>query len=440
MTDSYKNIAIGVVVSLALALVLWVLLFLHPHFGDEGTKVQVRFTNIEKIAKGSRVTYAGTAVGQVLDIEPLTLSERLRSSEKEPFYTYKVTVGIDSHVALYNCDEFSLSTSGLMGERFVSITPRRPSPNSRLIVSGDTVNAIDHASMADTFAEIASVAAKTEDTVEQLASVLKENREEFHQTLASIKETSQSLNRLLLQTADANIIETVKRTIESAETTLKGVQDAKIIERLATTASNLETISHTLNQPEKFTKIINNLASSSEALNGAWPRVEGAIDDIQAASQAFVKLGQKSESIANAITTKEGSLGKLVYGNDFYFKTVSIMNKLDTMMNDVNHYGVLFHLDKGWQRQERARISQLNELKDPTEFKKYINDEMSKIQTSLSRLELAHEKSQDIINKSDKEEFTQTFSTLLAQLDALQGSLKNYSSIAADQEALAEEK
>lgn len=440
MTESYKNIAIGVVVSIALALVLWVLLFLHPHFGDEAIQVQVRFTNIEKIAKGSRVTYAGTAVGQVLEIEPLSLSERLRSSENEPFYSYKVTVGIDSHIALYNCDEFSLSTSGLMGERFISITPRRPSPNARLIVSGDTVNSVDHASMTDTFTEIAKVASKTEGIVEQLAVVLKENRAEFHQTLASIKETSQSLNALLAETSQANIIATVKQTLESAEMTLKGVQESKIIERLATTATNLESISHTLNQPEKFTKIINNLETSSEAFTDTWPKVAGAIDDIQAASRAFVQLGQKGESIVDAITTKEGSLGKFVYSNDFYFKTFAIMNKLDTMMNDVNHYGVLFHLDKGWQREERARISQLNRLKDPAEFKKYINDEMEKIQTSLSRLDMAHVRAQNIESKLDKSEFTQTFSTLLAQLDALQASLKNYSTIAANEEALAEEK
>ena len=434
MTESSKNAAIGIVVSLGVALVVWVLLFLHPQFGDEGTELHVRFTNIEKIATGSRITYSGTPVGRVLEIRPLTLGERLQGTDHDPFYTYMVTLGIDSHVVLYNCDEITLGTSGLMGERYIAINPKRPPPNAFLLLSGDTVNAVDDTSMADTFADISNLAAKTEDTIDQLAGILKDNRQEFRDTL-------QSLHTLISQTSDANLALSLKtnseqlgRAIAAAETTFNEVHDAQIIAKLATSAEHLESITKSLNQPEKYSKIIDHIANTSSQLDACIPKVTGAIDNIASASVAFVSLGQKTEGMIDAIGQKEGSLGKLVYNNDFYFKTIAIMNKLDTMMNDVNNYGVLFHLDKGWQRDRRQRIAELTNLKDPQEFKKYLNDEMVKVSSSLTRLGMAVEKAKDVEAEGTTEEFTRTFSDLLCQLEDLKGTLKEYSTLIAEEQ------
>ncbi len=66
MREASKNIAIGSLVAIALGLLLWVLLFLHPSFGDGKFRLHVRFQDIEKVNVGTRVTYAGRAVGEVV--------------------------------------------------------------------------------------------------------------------------------------------------------------------------------------------------------------------------------------------------------------------------------------------------------------------------------------------------------------------------------------
>ena len=61
---------------------------------------------------------------------------------------------------------------------------------------------------------------------------------------------------------------------------------------------------------------------------------------------------------------------------------------MDTMMNDVNHYGVLFHLNKSWQRTRVKRISEMNALETPDSFKNYFQKEVDQINTSMARLSM----------------------------------------------------
>jgi len=57
--------------------------------------------------------------------------------------------------------------------------------------------------------------------------------------------------------------------------------------------------------------------------------------------------------ITEDIREGKGTLGQLISKDDFYLHLNAILSKVDTTLNDINHYGLLFHLNKGWQR-ERA--------------------------------------------------------------------------------------
>ena len=107
-------------------------------------------------------------------------------------------------------------------------------------------------------------------------------------------------------------------------------------------------------------------------------------------------------------------------------------------MNDVNHYGVLYHLDKSWQRDRRKRIEELASLESPQQFRTFINDEMYKITTGVSRLGMALDKAQaeakndaPLVANSD---FGRSFNELLAQIQDLQSTLKIYSIEIADRQ------
>jgi phospholipid/cholesterol/gamma-HCH transport system substrate-binding protein len=261
MSESSKNIAIGCVVLVALSLLSWILLFLHPSFGDEGFEFHVRFPVIDKVSVGSRVTYAGRPVGKVLQIELLSQASREAGSANDPIYAYDLLLGIDSSIHVYDCDAIDIGTSGFMGERFISILPKRPAEGKsvRLLSHGETV-----------FAQ------KQMDTEETFA-------------------------------------------------------------KLANTVSNLEQITATLN--------------ASEGVHNLIASVATMCDNISKSSTALEKL-------IDEVSSDKSSLGKIVTSDDFYLKTVAILSKVDTLMDDVNQYGPLFHLNKTWQREHRKRIEE----------------------------------------------------------------------------------
>ena len=68
MSDKTKNILIGLFVAAAVAIMVGMVLFLEPTIGDGKKTLSVRFANVAGITIGTRVTYAGKPVGEVLHI------------------------------------------------------------------------------------------------------------------------------------------------------------------------------------------------------------------------------------------------------------------------------------------------------------------------------------------------------------------------------------
>ena len=207
MPDTAKNIAIGSLVAIALGLLLWVLLFLHPSFGDGKFRLHVRFNDIEKINVGTRVTYAGRAVGEVVKIAQVPEEDRHSNVDPEDIFIYDLTLAIDSTIPLYDSDEITVGTSGLMGERFVAIIPKRPKNHKASpIAFNEVIYSTKPHSMDDAFAQISRLAMKAEETMDVLASLVKENRQEVDQTLVAIKGAATQLNSLLENTNNSDII------------------------------------------------------------------------------------------------------------------------------------------------------------------------------------------------------------------------------------------
>lgn len=94
----------------------------------------------------------------------------------------------------------------------------------------------------------------------------------------------------------------------------------------------------------------------------------------------------------------------------------------------MNHYGLLFHLDKGWQRTRAKRANLLYKLNTPEQFKHYFNEEISDINTALCRVETALEEMRakgecpSICNS----QFTSVFAELLRRIKELEESIDLY--------------
>lgn len=353
MKETSKNLGIGILVVSAISLVVAMLLFLHPSIGDGGNQIRVRFSNIDKIGVGTRVTFAGKPVGEVTAIHMVPEAmKRTKQDGDDSIFTYELTLRYDSHVHVFDSDEISVKTSGLMGERTIAITPRRlKSSDPKPLNHDDLLYASSAGSVED---GIASVTKKMEKTMDDVITLLEQNQADVHKTLQTMESASGELEKILKRTNDLDLVGT------------------------------------------------------------------------------FGKLGQNTNDLIAKVSNGNGTLGKMMAQDDFYLKCMAALNKANILMNDINQYGMLFHLDKGWQRERRKRTEQLARLDSPRAFQNFLNEEMQRISLSIARVNMALDKADDTLDGANgkncqktKDDFTRSFAELLGYVQELESTLKN---------------
>lgn len=61
--------------------------------------------------------------------------------------------------------------------------------------------------------------------------------------------------------------------------------------------------------------------------------------------------------LSQSIARGNGTLGKICQEEDFYLHMDAILKKMDTLLSDINRYGLLFNLNKQWQKEKVKRVS-----------------------------------------------------------------------------------
>ncbi|MCB1149062.1 MAG: MCE family protein [Chlamydiia bacterium] len=329
MLQQSKNFMIGLFVIVALAVITYILLFLHPESGDRGQVLKVRFTDIDKINIGTRVLFAGFPVGEVTNIEEVE-GARLHAVDApdDDVYIYQLTLRIDSGVVVYTTDLVTPTTSGLLGEKQVLISPRPPKAGVELV-------------------------RVTDQTL-------------FAEPAASVE----------------NAIRSIGEVAEKINAGLATLEQEKFWENLAGTAQNIEEVTAAINQPEEISKFVENLNS--------------------------------------------GTIGKLFSSEDLYLRLTSVISKGETVMDDINHYGLLFNTSKEWQRLRARRMNLLAELSSPQEFTNYFNDEVNQIATSISRVGqvISDGCCPGVWSNVCSREFEDVFADLLRRIEGLESHIK----------------
>ncbi len=365
--------------------------FLHPSVGDEKQILYVRFSDINKINVGTRVLFAGKAVGEVTDI-----TEIYHARETQPFdslgrlYFYQLTLKIDSSVKVFDTDEIEIQTSGLLGEKSISIVPR--SPKKGVIPERVTAKTPFYAESIDpienTFNQLSDISQKVEDTVDLIEAWIKNNSDNLSRAVSGFANAMEQINITMTQVNEEKIVPQVKIGIQSftdvmnkVDSSLTQMINDKVFVNIGTIVSNLTTTSANVNQ------------------------------------------------IMATVASGKGTLGKLLESEDFYLRINAILSKVDTLMNDVNHYGVLFHLNKTWQKNRTKRLTQLNALQTPEDFRTYFETEIDDINTAMARISMLIEKAkqepeQELVIQSPA--FRQDFAELMRQVEEMANNLKLY--------------
>lgn len=377
MPDQAKNMLIGIFVVAACAIIVFLLMFLHPSVGDEGRLLRVRFADIDKISVGTRVLFAGKPVGEVIEIRELPDVDVERKAINGYVYVYELTLRVDTGVNVFNTDEVASRTSGLLGEKSVAIIPEVPQPGETPYLVNDEII-------------YASETGTVEDTLKKLS------------TLAGKIETS----------------------IDGINEALNTMYKNKFWDNIGETATNIKDITKALNDPQKWSNMLANVEDFTQNLKNSWPKVDKAIDH-------FGGTAKNAQSITDKINKGEGTIGKLVVNDDLYLRVNSILSKADTTMNDINHYGVLFHLDKQWQRLRARRMNLMQKLSTPQEFRNYFNDELDQINTSLARVAMVlgqydMQPPYCCYNLLANPEYTKVFAELMKRISALEEEVRLY--------------
>lgn len=387
MTDDKKNLLIGIFVAAALVVMVFVLLFLHPTTGDDEQVLYVRFSDIDKVNVGTRVTFAGRPIGEVDEIQRISDTREGPVDEYGHLYSYQLKLLIDSGIKIYDTDQFSLRTSGLLGERSVAILPFAPKLGQapKQLTKNDIIYAEETGSVEDTIKEFKTVADKVEETLDLVNTILED------------------------------------------------VQKEELIHKISLTAQNMSEITGALNQPEQLTAIISNIQDFSSELATrlppSWDTFDESLDSLNVTASNFRATSLTAKDIVQGISEGRGTFGRLLERDDLYLEVKSILGKVDTVANDVNHYGLLFHLDKGWQRLRARRMNLMQKLSSPQEFRNYFNDELDQISTSLARVSMILDEVEFCgcpYGLGENRNFNKVFAELLRRTSILEESLQMY--------------
>lgn len=389
MTTSIKNMLVGIFILSSIVLLVWIIMFLKPTVGDGKQHLQVRFSNVTGLNIGTRVMFAGKPVGEIVSMNEIHEAREQPTDELGRVYFYQLQLDIDSCVKVYNTDEISIQTSGLMGEKSIAITPKAPPKGvtprqiSNQPIYADSVDPIQNAML-----DFSDLASQMEETFHRASDWLKDHGEEVATTVRSAGNAMNEMDQALAVYNQADLTHDLQKTI-------RGFSGA--LDQFHLAMEQMQS-----KQTFKNTGVVmQNLKSATHSLDVA----------------------------AEDISKGKGTLGRLITDDDLYLQLNAVMTKANGLMNDVNQYGVLFHLNKQWQRTHVQKASKLNALNTPESFRAYFQNEVDDINSSMTRISMLIEKAENSPERErimQSDDFKVDFADLLRRVDELSDNLRLY--------------
>jgi phospholipid/cholesterol/gamma-HCH transport system substrate-binding protein len=378
MTDKVKTILIGSFIIISCLAFIGLLLFLRPSVGDGKKTLYVCFTSIEKIQIGTRVTFAGKPIGEVVAIDPIYDARNQPTGRSGNVCFYELELKVDSHTVIYDTDEITIHTTGLLGERTIAIVPKavkkgQPSyPVTDQVLYGKSGDPVE-----ETLNQIISIGSKAGEAIDQLKEILQNNKAEIPLTLKAIKDASTQIKTTFETVNTSHFIARLNDSVTDIDSAFKKLDKILVQWEQKGVGESLP----------RFTK---NIADFSESINDK-ATVQSLLKNLEGTAS---NLKNFSDSMSPT-----GTIAKLFKGDDVYMQLSSVMTKANILFSDINDYGILFHSNKSWQRERAKRINLLNQLCSAQDFRAFFDQEMNKISLSLCRITQTIQKAQCKTNR-----------------------------------------
>jgi phospholipid/cholesterol/gamma-HCH transport system substrate-binding protein len=379
MANQLKNMLIGLFLVIGCFLIVGIILFIKPSVGDGKQLIKVRFTNINGIAIGTPVTYAGKPIGEVSSIQQVADAREQAINQYGQVYPYVLILKVDSSYTVFTTDEITFQTQGLLGEKYVAIIPKplKQGQVTHIITSKDIVYADASDLLETAMNELSNLSEKVEEVLNRVITWIDKYGDSLGSAVKSFDVTITAVGKALTDFNSLGIIHDVKNTVSSAA--------------------------------------------------NAFAKVDQALGQLQK-DAFFENLGTTmadfSKITAN-VSQGKGTLGRIVEQDGLYLQIDALMTKANTLMNDLNQYGLLFQYNKQWQRVRSKLMSEADQIKDPKAFQAYMNKEMDQMNTTLNRMNtLTNRFGTEKLVQNQK--FRHEFTELMQQLDSLQERVKLY--------------
>jgi len=432
MTSQGKNVLIGIFALVALAVLIWGLLFLNPRTGDGGQILRVRFASVAGIQDGTRVTFAGRPVGRVVAINQIYDAREQAQGPLGEIYFYEVILAIDSSIKVYTTDKIVLNTTGLFGEKSIAIIPEQTPPGEEPVRVTDQI-----------------LYGRSADRMEQTFTQVVKMTDQMSETFALI-------NNILIETEDdvQKMIRSVTKVADGLVVTIDGVNQGGLIPSATCAMEGLcSVMSRVDGRLEQYEQdgFFDHFGSLVQGLNGAvqqagpmfdtittfaqngieieqrieeiWPTLEVTLANLGIASRKGRQILDHIERIAASVADGEGTLGRLLQSDELYLRMMRLVDQVQTLMNDLNQYGLLFHMNKGWQRQRSGRAMQMANLTTPGAFATYFDRELDQISAGVARVEMALGKAR-AQGVTDDPNLSREVVSLIHRIDGLEKELE----------------
>jgi len=274
-------------------------------FEPAGYKVYVYFPSVAGIDEKSRVKIAGVDAGKIEKIEIAEGKARL-------------TVRLREGVVIRRDSKASIKGIGLLGEKFLDITPG--SPDQPYLREGDTItNVVQVADLDRLLTQLSLAAEDISGLMKSINEVVgsEEGKRKMKDTLTNIREITEGLSRII-ETNDKRL----GRIMASLDEVTMNINDLVKENRrsLNQTASNIEEFSGSLKS--KGPELIDNLKKASDDIRSILQEnretLREAVDSLKGTTKRAETTMESIDTVVKRIERGEGTIGKLMTDERLY--------------------------------------------------------------------------------------------------------------------------
>jgi phospholipid/cholesterol/gamma-HCH transport system substrate-binding protein len=284
-------VASGIIVLFAIFL-----LFGEFKFFSRGYNIFVSFNFTNGLEENAPVRLAGVNVGNVDDVQMVY--------DQKGTLHVMVRLWIREDIRLREDSRFYINTLGLLGEKYVEISPG--SIAQPLLPENSTVAGIDPMSTEELFVKGNEIANNLDQIMSQLSRLIStDSIDTFMGALASVTNA--------MNTADA-IMKENKRNILEATTAVS--QSARSLPRVA---AHMEKVAGELEQ----------------GFAGKGEKIDAIIDNLEDFTKSLDELSALMTEINRKVRDKEGNVGRLMGEEELYENINEASKELKLLIEDI---------------------------------------------------------------------------------------------------------